>query len=224
MPNQIIAARSRALQNACGESWSRLVAQEVLGMRFQSAARQTRHAERRTSLIGSRFDDLSRKLAERRTRRDVAKAAGGLALGAAAIGGMTLAPEGAAAAPKKSIGAGCKTNADCASNICGARHTRQAGICQPAQTCVNQGWKTGDADWSCPSGFRMPTTDEWSLVAPCVTSSDQSLFGDFNDVAVSVGGCNCKWNDDWCSLPSIETIREGRACGDYAQLQICVKN
>ena len=49
------------------------------------------------------------------------------------------------------------------------------------------------------------------------------MFGYYYDIATVVGGCNCKWNASWCGQPSIDTIRGGRMCGDYSQLQICIK-
>ncbi|MFT4627524.1 MAG: hypothetical protein ACI8PZ_006210, partial [Myxococcota bacterium] len=89
--------------------------------------------------------------------------------------------------------------------------------------CEHLGWKTGSADWSCPVGMRMPALGEWDLVEPCLEDADYDLFGYYQDVASSVGGCNCKWNGGWCGQPSIETLREGRMCGDYAQLHVCVE-
>ncbi len=90
--------------------------------------------------------------------------------------------------------------------------------------CEHLGWKEGDADWTCPDGMRMPTIDEWDAVEPCIADEDWATFGYYSDVAISVGGCDCKWNPSWCSQPSIETIREGRMCGDYAQLHICLSD
>ena len=89
--------------------------------------------------------------------------------------------------------------------------------------CQRIGWKRGRDNWSCPAGWRMPRRNEWNVVSPCVTASDNSRFGYYRDVAISVGGCNCKWNGSWCGQPSIETIRQGRACGDFDQLHICVR-
>jgi hypothetical protein len=95
--------------------------------------------------------------------------------------------------------------------------------CTVAPVCMRIGWKMGNADWSCPQGYRLPTVNEWNAVAPCVAQMDQAMFGDMHDVGTMVGGCNCKWNAMWCGQPSIETIRGGRMCGDFAQLQICVQ-
>ena len=89
-------------------------------------------------------------------------------------------------------------------------------------SCVNLGWKSGDATWTCPAGFRMPTTAELDRVSPCLDVSDQGCFSAYADIAVSVGGCGCGWNPGFCDVPSIETMRAGRACGDYPQLQVCV--
>ena len=95
--------------------------------------------------------------------------------------------------------------------------------CENEITCQRMGWKYGRNDWSCPNGLRMPTRNEWNRVEPCVTQADQARFGYYRDVAISVGGCNCKWNRNWCGQPSIETIRGGRMCGDYDSLHICVR-
>jgi hypothetical protein len=90
--------------------------------------------------------------------------------------------------------------------------------------CERVGWKYGDdGDWSCPAGMRMPTILEWDAVAACVLPEDDAKFDYYHDVATEVGGCNCKWNPGWCGQASIETIRGGRMCGDFDQLQICVK-
>ncbi|MEO6951899.1 MAG: hypothetical protein ABI321_08805 [Polyangia bacterium] len=89
-------------------------------------------------------------------------------------------------------------------------------------SCVNLGWKGGDANWACPQGFRMPTVDELERVSPCIDPADQGRFSSYADIAVSVGGCGCGWNPDFCDEPSIETMRQGRACGDYPQLEVCV--
>ena len=95
------------------------------------------------------------------------------------------------------------------------------GTCQMI-LCQNLGWKTGNANWACPNGLRMPTVNEFAKVQSCITQKDTGMFGYYNDIATVVGGCNCKWNGGWCGQPSIETIRGGRMCGDYAQLHICV--
>ena len=88
--------------------------------------------------------------------------------------------------------------------------------------CINEGWKSGGADWSCPRGFRLPRGDEYTVVAPCLDPEDQSRFSAYADIAISVGGCGCAWNSLWCDEPSIETMRQSRACGDYEQLHVCV--
>ncbi len=97
------------------------------------------------------------------------------------------------------------------------------GVCTAMPICVRVGWKTGNADWSCPNGYRMPTINEFNSVMPCITQQDNAMFGTMNDIAVDVGGCNCKWNMNWCGQPSIDTIRQGRMCGDFQQLQICLQ-
>ena len=104
---------------------------------------------------------------------------------------------------------------------CGGGMTCNTGACKMI-SCMRLGWKSGSANWACPNGLRMPTVNEWNSVAPCILQQDMAMFGYYNDVAVSVGGCNCKWNGGWCGQPSIETIRGGRMCGDYQQLHICV--
>ncbi len=93
-------------------------------------------------------------------------------------------------------------------------------ICAPP--CQRIAWKFGNDNWDCPPGMRMPDITEWYEVSACIDPADFALFGYYHDVAVSVGGCNCKWNPNWCSQDSIETIREGRMCGDFDQLQICL--
>jgi hypothetical protein len=97
------------------------------------------------------------------------------------------------------------------------------GVCTVMPQCVRVGWKPGGANWACPNGYRMPTINEWNSVMPCVTPQDNMMFGTMADVAIDVGGCNCKWNMNWCGQPSIDTIRQGRMCGDYQQLQICLQ-
>jgi hypothetical protein len=98
------------------------------------------------------------------------------------------------------------------------------GTCIVAPVCTRLGWKFGSGSWACPMGYRMPQVTEWAAVAPCVTAQDMAHPLDaMHDVAVSVGGCNCKWNNNWCGQPSIETIRQGRMCGDFDQLHICVQ-
>lgn len=87
--------------------------------------------------------------------------------------------------------------------------------------CENLGWKSGDGDWSCPPGMALPTLDQWDAVSACMTDEDMGMIDYYQNVGVEVGGCNCKWNADWCGQPSIETF-DGRMCGDYAQLHICL--
>jgi len=93
--------------------------------------------------------------------------------------------------------------------------------CVDAQ-CVNLGWKTGSGSFTCPTGYRMPTADDDALVAPCIDPADRGRFGTHADIASSVGGCGCDWNADFCDQPSIQTMHAGIACGDYAQLHVCV--
>ena len=56
-------------------------------------------------------------------------------------------------------------------------------LCKAA--CVYQGPKTGVEDWSCPAGYRMPTTTEYNAVAPCVP-------GTFSTTAYELG---VAWGD-----------------------------
>jgi hypothetical protein len=126
---------------------------------------------------------------------------------------------------------GCEVNLQQDKNNCGAcgnvcpLNLPNCGnsMCNAAPICTRIGWKLGNDNWACPNGYRMPTTLEWNAVAPCVTQQDVAMFTDMHDVATLVGGCNCKWNNNWCGQPSIETIRQGRMCGDFNQLHICVQ-
>ena len=97
------------------------------------------------------------------------------------------------------------------------------GTCAVGPTCMRIGWKLGQANWDCPMGYRMPNMNEYAAVQPCVEQGDLAKMGDMHDIATMVGGCNCKWNNNWCGQPSIETIRQGRMCGDFDQLHICIK-
>ena len=85
--------------------------------------------------------------------------------------------------------------------------------------------KQSSADWSCPTAYRMPTSSEYSLVAPCVPAGFV-ITTRYLGVAWDVSGCGCNWSANWCSQPSIHTFwssgSTGTACGDYAQLHICV--
>jgi hypothetical protein len=125
---------------------------------------------------------------------------------------------------------GCEVNTNTDAKNCGKcgnpcpvnAPTCANGVCTGVAQCMRIGWKSGNANWACPVNYRMPTVNEWNAVAPCVTPQDNAMFSYYYDVAVSVGGCNCKWNANWCGQPSIVTIRQGTCCGDYTQLQICL--
>jgi PT repeat len=91
----------------------------------------------------------------------------------------------------------------------------------PVASCVNMGWKRGLDDWSCPDGYRMPGANERASASTCVAGDDQSMFSPFNDIGISVGGCGCDDDPEWCTFPSIDTMR-GRMCGDRYQLHICL--
>jgi hypothetical protein len=80
-------------------------------------------------------------------------------------------------------------------------------------------WNWGNADWSCPLGYRMPNSGEWSRVVPCLNGWTSSYY---HGVAYAVGGCSCKWNGGWCGASSIETFDQGRLCGDFYAKFICV--
>jgi len=95
-----------------------------------------------------------------------------------------------------------------------------SGIDDPC--CQRQGWKFGSDNWSCPPGWRMPLITEWYEVSECILPADDLRFDYYHDVGINAGGCNCKWNPNWCGQPSVETIREGRMCGDFDQLHICL--
>lgn len=169
----------------------------------------------------TRFDQLT-KIISGGSRRSVLKSVMG-----AAVGGALLAvgiDTASAAPPLKGPGKVCKKNSDCLSGVCTPSGSKKPGTCAaaPAISCINLGWKNGAGDWSCPSGYRLPTTAEWVAVESCVTADDLVQFTDMNDVGTAVGGCACVWDSEWCFLPSIETIRIGRACGDQYQLNICV--
>jgi len=99
---------------------------------------------------------------------------------------------------------------------------------------IRIGWKTGSEDWSCPDGYRLPTVDEYNLIESSLLQEDFDKFSYYHSIAISVGGCNCKWNSSWCGQPSIETMvvpasdltsgsDGGRMCGDFEQLHICIK-
>ena len=86
------------------------------------------------------------------------------------------------------------------------------------------GNKRGDGDWSCPSGYSLPTTSQWSVVSPCIPAGTTPTWL-YLGVGYYVGGCNCNWNNNWCYIQSISTMwgtTLGRACGDYAQMHVCV--
>jgi cysteine-rich repeat protein len=111
-------------------------------------------------------------------------------------------------------------------------HSDDCARCQSLGICTRIGRKRGYADWSCSAGQRLPRLGEWWRVARCITEADHTFMdrgiseqnGRYHGVGVSVGGCGCKWNQSWCDWPSVETIREGRMCGDYEQLHICVSD
>jgi hypothetical protein len=88
-------------------------------------------------------------------------------------------------------------------------------------TCQYMGQKYGSSNWSCPGGWRMPTSNEWAKVYPCVKDKESSYY---HGTAYQVGGCNCKWNGSWCGQPSIDTFDQGRLCGDYWAHHVCVPN
>ncbi|MFT4624828.1 MAG: hypothetical protein ACI8PZ_003491 [Myxococcota bacterium] len=107
--------------------------------------------------------------------------------------------------------------------------TMSCAVSNPVQLgadCENLGWHQGPGSpegyaWSCPPGTRMPDLGEWDRVEACMSPDDLAMINYYNNVAVEVGGCNCKWNASWCSYESIETF-DGRMCGDFEQLHICV--
>ncbi len=114
-------------------------------------------------------------------------------------------------------------NCGACGKVCPNGQTCQGGACVVLATCMRIGWFTGSNMHPCPNGWRWPTVNEYNLVAPCILPGDQGMFTSYNDIAIDVGGCNCKWNGGWCGQPSMDTIRQGRTCGDYQQLQICVQ-
>ena len=80
---------------------------------------------------------------------------------------------------------------------------------------------------SCPNGYRLPTSNEWSRVSSCVTNKVSTTM----DVITAVGGCNCDSiatgglsERRYCNYPSAETIRLGRQCGDTKHLHVCVRS
>ena len=80
-----------------------------------------------------------------------------------------------------------------------------------AGACVRIGWLTGSsASWTtCPNGYGFPAVGDTASVAPCVIAGDS--FGSDNDIAAGVGGCNCKWNGNWCARltrPAGRTLTE----------------
>jgi len=81
--------------------------------------------------------------------------------------------------------------------------------------------------FSCPNGYRLPTTSEWNRVSSCVVD----LVSDTVDIVTSVGGCNCRSSSSgdtndrrYCKNPSAETMRLGRQCGDTAHYHVCVRS
>ena len=59
-------------------------------------------------------------------------------------------------------------------------------------------------------------------MSPCIDAVDTGRFTAYADIAISVGGCGCRWNPAFCSAPSVQTMRTVQACGDYEQLHVCV--
>lgn len=88
-------------------------------------------------------------------------------------------------------------------------------------TCIlmdEQPKSSTGGSFSCPSGYRLPLNNEWSRVSSCVNHKVTATV----DVVTSVGGCDCN-NRRYCVLPSIETIRLGKQCGDTTHLHVCVR-
>ena len=98
--------------------------------------------------------------------------------------------------------------------------------------CENLGYHTGDGDWSCPEGMRMPKFDtfldtaDWLSVESCVTDYDRTSFNEYVHVAYRLTGPGCDWNETWDLTPNFQvfdTEDGGYHCGDYQQLKICVE-
>eukprot|EP00798_Chlamydomonas_sp_ICE-L_P021498 gene21498-28479_t len=99
--------------------------------------------------------------------------------------------------------------------------------------CSRVGWRKGDDTWECPAGFRLPVQGEVEAVTPCILSEDSERFSYFHDVGMMKGGCDCKWNGNYCDttcgnssiqqLGVISSNANEAACGDYDQLMICVQ-
>eukprot|EP00744_Colponema_vietnamica_P006703 GILI01009719.1.p2 GENE.GILI01009719.1~~GILI01009719.1.p2 ORF type:complete len:367 (-),score=92.95 GILI01009719.1:127-1080(-) len=104
--------------------------------------------------------------------------------------------------------------------------TRETQTCNtPCANCQFFGQKYGRDNWSCPGGYRMPYAHEYSAALACVRSrtGNNPMLDYYHDIAINVGGCNCKWNGGWCGQPSIDTFN-GRACGDFASYHVCLPN
>jgi hypothetical protein len=92
--------------------------------------------------------------------------------------------------------------------------------------CINFGWHLGprspeDWGWLCPAGYRLPRADEFTRVESCLSPDDLAYIDYYHNVAIEVGGCNCKWSAAWCTYESVETF-DGRMCGDFDQLHVCL--
>ena len=93
------------------------------------------------------------------------------------------------------------------------------------------GTKRGNGDWSCPAGMRMPNVNEYNLAQSCVPAGfvtdayKRGIAWSPSGVFVTTN-CGCTWNANWCGQPAIATMwaagANGAACGDQAQLHICV--
>lgn len=69
--------------------------------------------------------------------------------------------------------------------------------------------------------------DAVTCLTPCLPATASGFHAPlyrlhFCQCRANTGMCNCKWNRAWCRLPSIPTMRQGLACGDFASLQVCV--
>ena len=96
----------------------------------------------------------------------------------------------------------------------------------PPTVCVRKG-KFDSAQWlassQCDAGLRLPTADEYSSVASCITAADASdMSSGNNDIVTAVGGCGCTWNSAFCGSGSMDTMRAGRMCADRPQYFYCV--
>lgn len=67
-----------------------------------------------------------------------------------------------------------------------------------AQACSRVGWYSTSnliPANPCPSGYRYPTSGEYSAVTPCMLGTDTLSY--YSNIVISVGGCGCKWNSAW---------------------------